>query len=81
MAQITLRPNEEFEHKHSVVSYTSLLKGKGVLKIGNKVIPMKRGKKFKIPAGVTHTITNIGTRGFVVNCLHPAIRKIKKALP
>jgi quercetin dioxygenase-like cupin family protein len=80
MAQITLGPNEAFEHIHSDVSYTSLIKGKGALKIGNKVIEMRPGRKIKIPAGVTHTLTNIGARAFVVSCLHPAMRKAKKGL-
>jgi hypothetical protein len=72
MAQITLGPNEEFEHVHSHHSYTGLVKGKGVLKMKGKVMPMKAGKLIKIPAGMPHTLINIGTTAMRVRCIHPA---------
>jgi quercetin dioxygenase-like cupin family protein len=70
MAKITLNPSESFKHIHPTVSYTTLIKGKGILKIRDKKIPMKPGKKNKIPAGITHTIINEGTTLLSVNCLH-----------
>jgi len=69
MAQITLQPNESFEHTHSKDTYTMLREGEGVLKIGGKEIKMVKGKKYKIPAGKSHTVVNNSSKISGIICV------------
>ena len=69
MAQITLQPNESFEHTHSKDTYTRLQEGEGVLKMGGKEIKMVKGKKYKIPAGQSHTVMNNSSKVCGVWCM------------
>jgi len=73
MAKIILEPNESFEHIHSDDSYTSLVKGKGALKMNGKIISMKAGEIIKVPAGVTHTVVNEGMALLTLKCVHPPL--------
>jgi mannose-6-phosphate isomerase-like protein (cupin superfamily) len=70
MAQITLKPNESFEHTHSKKSYTKLLKGKGILKMENKVFSLRPGAKIEIPANVSHIVINESAEDLSVICVH-----------
>ena len=58
MAQIILQPNESFEHTHAKDTYTMLRDGEGILKMRGQEIKMVIGRKYKIPAGESHTVLN-----------------------
>ena len=70
MASIILDPGEVFEHSHTTDSITHLRRGSIRLNYGADSVRMHRGQRLEIPAGVPHTLENVGTGRAYVSCYH-----------
>jgi uncharacterized cupin superfamily protein len=68
MANIVLKPGENFEHWHSHESETILNEGEVQLKFDSSLIDLEIGKMIKIPAHVKHVMVNTGKVLATVYC-------------
>ena len=60
--RIVVKPHERLSlqyHNHREENWI-IVRGSGIVTIGKKAIPCKRGKKFFIPIGAPHRIENNG---------------------
>jgi mannose-6-phosphate isomerase-like protein (cupin superfamily) len=65
-----LEPGEKFEHFHSDESLTELVSGQAVLSLPDRDIELEVGKPVSVPAGVSHTLVNIGQTEACIGCKH-----------
>lgn len=70
MSEIILKPGEVFEHSHSMRSYTKLLEGEGILRLGGSEKKLLIGEPVLIPPGVAHTLINLSNIDLRVECGH-----------
>ena len=70
MAKIILEPGEVFEHFHSEPSQTVLLEGLVQMTFGEKFVPLVLNQMVDVPAQMSHTLKNVGTKEAVVWCSH-----------
>lgn len=70
MAIIILEPGEVFEHYHSEVSETDVLRGSVRCAFNGEVLRMHPGDSVTIPADTPHTLENVGSVEAHVGCRH-----------
>ena len=62
--------NVPFKHKHlENEEVYIILKGKGVMEVGENLINVKEGSAVKVPAGTPSTIKNTGDEDFQYICI------------
>lgn len=70
MADIHLKPFEDFEHQHGKASTTTLCEGEVHLTIAGTTTPLIIGETVVVPPNTPHVMHNIGPRAAVVRCGH-----------
>jgi len=77
MRKFTLKPNGEIpKHKHWYEHEIYVLKGRGVIGIGDKEYTVEKGYVAYIPPNVLHWYRNIGEEDWEFICVIP-LRKIE----
>jgi quercetin dioxygenase-like cupin family protein len=67
---MVLDPGEVFEHSHSDVSITVLVRGTVELAMEDTRTLLRRGEVVTVGAATPHTLTNVGPAKALVECVH-----------